>query len=217
MFPGGTNRLIDLFPLLGISLCFHSASLSVIIPVIVIAHFSRFCKSFFEKVQIFPGFNFLQQETLSAGYRKSPHLKEEPALKRGLSLLLASLMLVFALTACGRRDETPQSNNQNQNDSAVVGGESADHGNTSNTVPNDPPTTNDRTDENNSLLDDAGNAVEDGLDGMKNAVDDMSGGAAGSRARTDNNIYNQRLNSTGTLTQNGNPVTFQNLVLPGIF
>ena len=138
-------------------------------------------------------------------------------MKRSLSFLLASLLLVFALTACGRRDEVPQSGTQNQNNSAVVGGESTDHGNTSNTSPNDPPTTNDRTDGNNSLLEDAGNAVEDGLNDMKNAVDDMTDGTAGSRARMNNNIYNQRLNSTGTLTQNGNPVTFQNLVLPGIF
>jgi hypothetical protein len=159
----------------------------------------------------------IQPETLSAGYRKSPDSKEETALKRSLCLLLASLMLVFALTACGRRDEVPQSNNQNQNDSAVVGGESADHGNTPSAIPHEPPTTNDRTDENNSLLEDAGNAVEDGLDGMKNAVDDMTDGTTRSRSRMDNNIYNQRLNSTGTLTQNGNPVTFQNLVLPGIF
>ena len=138
-------------------------------------------------------------------------------MKRSLSLLLATLMLVFALTACGRRDEVPQNSNPNRNDSAVVGGGSTDHGNTSNTLPHDPPTTNDRTDGNSSLLEDAGNAVKDGLNGMKNAVDDMTDGTAGSRARMDNNIYNQRLNSTGTLTQNGNPVTFQNLVLPGIF
>lgn len=138
-------------------------------------------------------------------------------MKRSLSFLLASLLLVFALTACGRRDEVPQSSTQNQNNSAVVGGESTDHGNTSNTIPNDPPTTNDRTDGTNSLLEDAGNAVEDGLNDMKNAVDDMTDGTAESRARMNNNIYNQRLNSTGTLTQNGNPVTFQNLVLPGIF
>ena len=138
-------------------------------------------------------------------------------MKRSLSLLLASLMLVFALTACGRRDEVPQNNNQNQNDSAVVGGENADHSTPSSTVPHDPPTANDRTDETNSLLEDAGNAVEDGLNSMENAVDDMTDGTARSRNRMDGNIYNQRLNSTGTLSQNGNPVTFQNLVLPGIF
>ena len=138
-------------------------------------------------------------------------------MKRSLSLLLATLMLVFALTACGRRDEVPQNSNPNRNDSAVVGGGSTDHGNTSNSLPHDPPTTNDRTDGNNSLPEDAGNAVEDGLNGMKNAVDDMTDGTARNRSRMDDNIYNQRLNSTGTLTQNGNPVTFQNLVLPGIF
>ena len=138
-------------------------------------------------------------------------------MKRSLILLLATLMLVFALTACGRRDEVPQNSNPNRNDSAVVGGGSTDHGNTSNALPHDPPTTNDRTDGNSSLLEDAGNAVEGGLNGLKNAVDDMTDGTARSRARMDDNIYNQRLNSTGTLTQNGNPVTFQNLVLPGIF
>lgn len=159
----------------------------------------------------------MRSETLSAGYRKPPYLKEESALKRSLSLLLASLMLVFALTACGRRDEVPQSNNQNQNDSAVVGGETTDHGNTPSTIPDEPPIANDRPDENNSLMEDAGTAVEDGLNDMKNAVDDMTDSTARSRNRMDPNIYNQRLNSTGTLTQNGNPVTFQNLVLPGIF
>ena len=140
-------------------------------------------------------------------------------MKRSLSLLLASLMLVFALTACGRKDDTSQSDNQNngsQNESAVVGGDSSDnssHGNGNNGNSSGNGTHGD----NNSLLEDAGNAVEDGLNGMENAVDGMTSDGTKTRSAVNHNVYNQRLNSTGTLMQNGNPVTFQNPVLPGIF
>ena len=97
-------------------------------------------------------------------------------MKRSLSLLLASLMLVFALTACGRRNDTPQDNGQNgnQSESAVVGGESA-VGSTTGTN----GTTN--TPHDNSLMEDAGNAVEDGLNGLENAVDDVTGNTAEAR------------------------------------
>ena len=142
-------------------------------------------------------------------------------MKRSLSLLLASLMLVFALTGCGRKDDTSQSDNQNngsQNESAVVGGDSSDnssHGNSNNGGSNS--SGNGTHGDNNSLLEDAGNAVEDGLNEMENAVDGMTSDGTKTRSAVNHNIYNQRLNSTGTLMQNGNPVTFQNPVLPGIF
>ena len=111
-------------------------------------------------------------------------------MKRSLSLLLATLMLVFALTACGRSNDTAQDNGQNgnQSESAVVGGDSAGSGSNGsanhNSGNNDGPGSNGATGDangNGSLLDDMGNAVEDGLNGMENAVDDMTGDTAGNR------------------------------------
>ena len=108
-------------------------------------------------------------------------------MKRSLSLLLATLMLVFALTACGRSNDTAQDNSQNgnQSESAVTGGDSAGSGNGGSGSNGDgggdhSGATGDANG-NGSLLDDAGNAVEDGLDGMENAVDDMTGNAARNR------------------------------------
>lgn len=143
-------------------------------------------------------------------------------LKRSLSLLLASLMLVFALTACGRRDDTAQGNqpDNNQTESSIVGNGSDNGGNgsNSNNSNNQNGSSNsDRPNDDDSLLEDAGDAIQNGVNDVEDAVDDMTDGTAKSRARHDDNIYNQKLNSTGTLMQNGNPVTFQNLVLPGIF
>ena len=113
-------------------------------------------------------------------------------MKRSLTLLLASLMLVFTLTACGRGDGTPQDSGQNgnQSESAVVGGDSANGGNNGNgsnngnqsSGNNGNNSTNGETNGgDNSLLEDAGNAVEDGLNGMENAVDDMTGDTARNR------------------------------------
>lgn len=161
------------------------------------------------------------------------HLKEETALKRSLSLLLASLMLVFALTACGRRNDTPQDNGQNgtQNESAVVGGETANNGsnNQSNNGTNDNNTNGTTNGEDHPVLDDLENAGENVVQGagdVGKAVTDgvrRAGNALTGNNRTMNRsadgtaYYNQTLSNNGTLKQNGNVVTFQNPVLPGIF
>lgn len=105
-------------------------------------------------------------------------------MKRSLTLLLASLMLVFALTACGGRDNGSQDNGQNesQSESTAVGGDSANGGSNGQTDgTNGNSTTNGETasgGSNGSLLEDAGNAVEDGLNGMENAVEDITGNTA---------------------------------------
>jgi len=44
-------------------------------------------------------------------------------MKKGLTFLLVALMLVFSLTACGGNDKQQE----NQNDSAVVGGDTANN------------------------------------------------------------------------------------------
>lgn len=108
-------------------------------------------------------------------------------MKRSLSLFLASLMLVFALTACGRSNNTTQDNGQNgtQSESAVTGSDSAGSSNTGNgngSSNGDHSGATGDANGNGSLLDDAGNAVEDDLNGMENAMDDMTGDTARHRA-----------------------------------
>ena len=73
-------------------------------------------------------------------------------MKRSLALLLASLLLVFGLTACGRedtpKDQTNDSVSEDLKDAADDVGDAARDG-----------------------LDDAGNAIEDGADRIEDAVD----------------------------------------------
>ena len=153
-------------------------------------------------------------------------------MKRSLSLLLASLMLVSALTACGRRNNTPQDNGQNgnQSESAVVGGETATNDNTNGTTnENNGTDNNTNTQDNHPVLDDLENAGENVVqgagdvgkavtDGVRDAGDALTGNNSRSANRTaDSTTYNQKLSNNGTLKQNGNVVTFQNPVLPGIF
>lgn len=86
-------------------------------------------------------------------------------MKRSLTLFLASLMLVFALTACGSKDNgTQDSQNGNQHETVTDGAAGKDD--------RHPGT------DGGSLAEDAGNAVNDGLDGVENAVDDLTGDAA---------------------------------------
>ena len=108
-------------------------------------------------------------------------------MKRSLSLLLATLMLLFALTACGRSNDMAQTNDRNdpQSESAVTGGNPANNGTNAGTNTGTNAGTHNGTagdaNGNGSLLDDAGNAVEDGLNGLENAVDDLTGNKAETR------------------------------------
>ena len=153
-------------------------------------------------------------------------------MKRSLSLLLASLMLVSALTACGRRNNTPQDNGQtgNQTESAVVGGETTTNGNHNGTAnDNNGIDNNTNTQENHPVMDDLENAGENVVqgagdvgravtDGVREAGDALTGNNNRSvNPTTNTTAYNQQLSNNGTLKQNGNVVTFQNPVLPGIF
>ena len=103
-------------------------------------------------------------------------------MKRSLSLLLATLMLLFALTACGRSNDMAQTNDRNdpQSESAVTGGNPANNGTNAGTNSTHNGAAGDANG-NGSLLDDAGNAVEDGLNGLENAVDDLTGNKAETR------------------------------------
>lgn len=93
-------------------------------------------------------------------------------MKRSLTLFLASLMLVFALTACGSKNNADQNDGQdgNQNETVLDGqtGENHDSG---------------TADGGGSLTEDAGDLVNDGLGGVEDAVDDLTGSTSRSAHR----------------------------------
>lgn len=116
-------------------------------------------------------------------------------MKRSLTLLLVSLLLVFSLTACGR-DKNQQ--DTNQNGSAVTNSDNAS-GNTNDAL------TDDRNDSNTangngsgSLAQDAGNAVTDGIDDVKNGIEDVGDAITGDNVQ--NGTANKTRNTTGGAT-----------------
>ena len=92
-------------------------------------------------------------------------------MKRSLTLLLASLFLVFSLTACGGNGKNNNGQNGNdQNNSTVTGdtaGNNAENGTTNNG--------------NGGLVDDTGDVLEDIGNGTRDVLDDAG------RALTGNN------------------------------
>lgn len=106
-------------------------------------------------------------------------------MKRSLTLLLASLLVVLGLTACGGSDNKQ---NQDNKDSAVVGDNSADnHDSTadngtdsgkdsqSGTAQNG--TGQNGTDKDDSLMEDVQQGVNDAVQDTEDALDDMTGEA----------------------------------------
>ena len=110
-------------------------------------------------------------------------------MKRSLTLLLASLFLVFSLTACGGNGKNNNGQNGNdQNNSAATGDTAgnnaengtngtANNGNTSNGGANTGTTNNG----NGGLVDDTGDVLEDIGNGTRDVLDDAG------RALTGNN------------------------------
>lgn len=110
-------------------------------------------------------------------------------MKRSLTLLLASLFLVFSLTACGGNGKNNNGQNGNdQNNSAVTGDTAgnnaengtngtANNGNTANGGVNNGTTSNG----NGGLVDDTGDVLEDIGNGTRDVLDDAG------RALTGNN------------------------------
>ena len=110
-------------------------------------------------------------------------------MKRSLTLLLASLFLVFSLTACGGNGKNNNGQNGNdQNNSAVTGDTAgnnaengtngaANNGNTANGGVNNGTTNNG----NGGLVDDTGDVLEDICNGTRDVLDDAG------RALTGNN------------------------------
>lgn len=103
-------------------------------------------------------------------------------MKRSLTLLLASLLVVLGLTACGGSDNEQ---NQDNNDSAVVGDNSADKNDstTDNGTNSEKDSQNETaengtgqngTDKGDSLMEDVQQGVDDAVTDTEDALDDMT-------------------------------------------
>ena len=134
-------------------------------------------------------------DTIGFGYRacKDP-CKGGDDMKRSLTLLLASLFLVFSLTACGGNGKNNNGQNGNdQNNSAVTGdtagnnsnngpAENGTNGTANNGTTANGGTNNGTTNHNNGgLIDDTGDVLEDIGNGTSDVLDDAG------RALTGNN------------------------------
>lgn len=99
-------------------------------------------------------------------------------MKRSLTLLLASLLVVLGLTACGGGDD----NKQNDSGSAVVDGSAGSGNAESGTGQEDRPESGStdhaaRPDDGDSLMEDAEQGVEKAVRGAEDLMDDaMRGG-----------------------------------------
>ena len=98
-------------------------------------------------------------------------------MKRSLTLLLASLFLVFSLTACGGNGKTNNGQNGNDQNNSTVTGDTA--GNNAENGTNG--TANNGNTANGGLVDDTGDVLEDIGNGTRDVLDDAG------RALTGNN------------------------------
>ena len=119
-------------------------------------------------------------------------------MKRSLTLLLASLFLVFSLTACGGNGKNNNGQNGNdQNNSAATGDTAgnnaengtngtANNGNTSNGGANNGTTNNG----NGGLVDDTGDVLEDIGNGTREVLDNAGRALTGSNGTTNRSTAN---------------------------
>ena len=116
--------------------------------------------------------------TIGFGYRacKDP-CKGGDDMKRSLTLLLASLFLVFSLTACGGNGKNNNGQNGNDQNNSTVTGDTA--GNNAENGTNG--TANNGNTANGGLVDDTGDVLEDIGNGTRDVLDDAG------RALTGNN------------------------------
>ena len=149
------------------------------------------------KKENFSGITELYAGTIGFGYRacKDP-CKGGDDMKRSLTLLLASLFLVFSLTACGGNVKNNNGQNGNDQNNSTVTGDTADNngpaengtngtannGNTANGGVNNGTTNNGTANNGNGgLVDDTGDVLEDIGNGTRDVLDDAG------RALTGNN------------------------------
>lgn len=110
-------------------------------------------------------------------------------MKRSLTLLLASLLLVFSLTACGRNDKQQDTN---QNDSAVTNSDNnqgaasdkTDQNDSQNNTNQNTTGQNDTNHNGDSVMDDVGNAITDGVDDVADGIEDVGDAITGDNAKS---------------------------------
>lgn len=139
-------------------------------------------------------------------------------MKRSLTLLLASLLLVFTLTACGRNDSQNnggQNNGTTAGDNAVTGNPNGSNGN--DTMAPGNGTNNGVNGSGGTIGQDIGGAIQNGVDDMEDALTGDNGTTNGTtdqnRSRTGGVTYeemlrNARVHDTdGVLTDRENAVS----------
>lgn len=96
-------------------------------------------------------------------------------MKRSLTLLLASLLLVCSLTACGRDDKQQETN---QNGSAVTdsGGTAGDQSGTG--------TEQGASNGTGSVMEDMGDAVTDGVNDVADGIEDVGDAITGDQTKS---------------------------------
>jgi len=137
--------------------------------------------------------------------------------RKSLAFLLAAAMMLFSLTACGNRDKVDQNGTAGQNDSAVIGGDSAGSQNNSaaqNGTNNPTDSThqpsagddhNTNTGNSNSLPEDAENAIQNGIHNAEDAVNKATNGVS----------YERMLNNGRVHDRDGDLTDLENSVTPG--
>ena len=101
-------------------------------------------------------------------------------MKRSLALIMASLMLVFALTACGRRDNQTTGTNGNTTNDGVTDNNAANNQTETNNA-TDHPVTNDLENAGENIVQGAGDVGEAVVDGVEEAGDALTGNNAKTR------------------------------------
>jgi ABC-type oligopeptide transport system substrate-binding subunit len=138
-------------------------------------------------------------------------------MKRSLTLLLTLALLVCSLTACGGNNDQ-----QDRNDDTVMGGETADNnmtadnGMTNNGATANNGTTNDSTTDNgtgDNLLDDAGNAIRNGVDDVEDTL--TGDNNTTSRSATGGISYRQMLENARVHDTDGDLTDHENAMTPG--
>ena len=130
--------------------------------------------------------------TIGFGYRacKDPRKGGED-MKRSLTLLLASLFLVFSLTACGGNGKNNNGQNGNDQNNSAVTGDTA--GNNSNNGPAENGTNgtaNNGNTANGGLVDDTGDVLEDIGNGTRDVLDNAGRALTGSNGTTNRSTAN---------------------------
>jgi len=144
-------------------------------------------------------------------------------MKRRLPLLLAALVLVFALTACGGGDESQSqnggSNGTTENQNGTTGSQNGTAGTQNGGNGNDSAVTgggdqNGTTDQNNGIA----GGLEDAGEDLKNGMEDVGDALTGndSRARTaSGSSYSQMVQNARVHDRDGDLTDGENAVTPG--